>query len=1260
MIVQQLYPGGPSVSVPVHPAEELDVASLIPGESTLSPFDPQFTCILDDRFRPLYHTPQSSNFLPFGEEVFLPEAVVPMVTDEAVTVQVKLDENGVPVHIEPSGPLPPPAPPLMPYGSPLGPPLHGHLPHCQLARPDHTSHAYRSQHYDYNFDPDLERLLEQKIDEELAKSYPDEEEEEPAHQEQKQGKVEHEEEVNSDSQYASMSEGTTSPSGEFSESPSSCPPNTPCASSGELSRSPPDLSQVEGLLPSTSPMEELLPSPSSASTLCASSSSTTLVSLSSSPTNSCILNKESSSVVSTSAVGDLSCEEAGIAPVYHKPHFFTESLDGDNSSEEIVEAEAEGNSDEDSARNSDESSNTVTEAVTSTEGSAEELLSQELVEGQVGLGVSKEEDSRIEGTEDVIEGTLPEDIRETSLVAGEESSEHDLQENVTVLPGYIVVPYLTPYYHPSVALSYPAEPYADPAFYSSGGRKRKKKNGRRRAADHSQVDITMADMLTGEPCTYAPEAFLNSMDPYAYSYAYPYYCPPQQYYYPEEVPVCQEHLMEPADEDGVSNSEDPAEQAIEEKDANNKTEEVVFGDLCETEANEIREILENNSSETECQKEVQYVQDPQNIETIPVADSQTDEILEMVSPNLDTSSVELVPDETIKPVNRLTKRLMELIPEETSSCESLNVNDDCRSIVYQSIEPDLPNNLDQISRIDYNDVNNNEETNLESNEFTESSDYTVSEPNISEEMEDESSMSFIEPVDESSFHIEDVSCLGENDCPAQINISASCHKEILPASHNDSIEELNSVSATVDNRESTVVMNHVESIEDEILHNSASITAVTDDEHIELNLSSCIAQNNESSSCDNIVDNEVESSNDSSELTESICTESESLPPKQNLCNGEIEEQEFDGCAQSMSTLMECEGRQGIADNDNTDENSLDIDSSESSKSTISGEESESIELEASIEENTLQSCIVAATNESVIEESINIDQYESIEFEEISYTSNKLCDDDPIADNSNNECVVVKELDSTQSADIPSTEDEYIDDDISDHSELVVKADVAASSSSFTLTSIASKKLMGNLLGSQDVNHTLLFAKLMRDEECDSISTSSCLNDESLFSSTSSEMLSPGTTRDSTPRLEEIGDEDLKLEPYDPKECCDKYYKIVPEDEDTAKSSLAAGSPATSLSYNSCNGCTSGPKLGQESNGSAVGAKRASVGSECSVCVSSGLGSSLVSTPTTSPRRSRTMGDDDEHATTTIDEAVSSLLLPAGDSSHQQSCRIM
>ena len=58
----------------------------------------------------------------------------------------------------------------------------------------------RSQHYDYNFDPDLERRLEQKIDEELAKSYPDEEEEEPAHQEQKQGKAEHEEEVNSDSQ----------------------------------------------------------------------------------------------------------------------------------------------------------------------------------------------------------------------------------------------------------------------------------------------------------------------------------------------------------------------------------------------------------------------------------------------------------------------------------------------------------------------------------------------------------------------------------------------------------------------------------------------------------------------------------------------------------------------------------------------------------------------------------------------------------------------------------------------------------------------------------------------------------------------------------------------------------------------------------------------------------------------------------------------------------------------------------------------------
>jgi len=87
VVMQQAYPGGPMVSIPVHWTPFID-PSFIPGETALTPLDPAFTHVLD------------SSDLPID-----PIHILPMQHDAQgcpVQVQVKVDANGQPYQIEPS------------------------------------------------------------------------------------------------------------------------------------------------------------------------------------------------------------------------------------------------------------------------------------------------------------------------------------------------------------------------------------------------------------------------------------------------------------------------------------------------------------------------------------------------------------------------------------------------------------------------------------------------------------------------------------------------------------------------------------------------------------------------------------------------------------------------------------------------------------------------------------------------------------------------------------------------------------------------------------------------------------------------------------------------------------------------------------------------------------------------------------------------------------------------------------------------------
>ncbi|RXG70828.1 hypothetical protein Avbf_03667, partial [Armadillidium vulgare] len=87
VVMQQAYPGGPMISIPVHWTQFLD-PGLIPGDTALTPLDPTFTHIIDPKDLPVN-----------------PAHILPVQHDSngcPVTVQVRVNADGQPVEIEPS------------------------------------------------------------------------------------------------------------------------------------------------------------------------------------------------------------------------------------------------------------------------------------------------------------------------------------------------------------------------------------------------------------------------------------------------------------------------------------------------------------------------------------------------------------------------------------------------------------------------------------------------------------------------------------------------------------------------------------------------------------------------------------------------------------------------------------------------------------------------------------------------------------------------------------------------------------------------------------------------------------------------------------------------------------------------------------------------------------------------------------------------------------------------------------------------------
>lgn len=80
VVMQQAYPGGPMITIPVHWTPFIDPV-LIPGETALTPLDPAFTHVIDPKALPID-----------------PVHILPVQHDEAgcpVQVQVRLFRRGL-------------------------------------------------------------------------------------------------------------------------------------------------------------------------------------------------------------------------------------------------------------------------------------------------------------------------------------------------------------------------------------------------------------------------------------------------------------------------------------------------------------------------------------------------------------------------------------------------------------------------------------------------------------------------------------------------------------------------------------------------------------------------------------------------------------------------------------------------------------------------------------------------------------------------------------------------------------------------------------------------------------------------------------------------------------------------------------------------------------------------------------------------------------------------------------------------------------
>ncbi|XP_018027408.1 serine-rich adhesin for platelets [Hyalella azteca] len=724
VIVHRLFPGGPEVAIPVRLTSTLD-PSLIPGETALTPLDPAFTHLLDPFFQPLDASKWSG--VPIdGEDqglpsVVIPDTIIPVQHDPLgcpVTVQVKVDEFGNPLQIEPSS--------LMVQMSTL---QHQH-PSCPMVGfdrgfPLQYAHRYNNDHYRGNsfrdnYDEGLEKRLVRQIDEELAKHYSDDEGEtremevknEDGEEEAKKNAKQTQrldsrdcEETSYDSQYASMSENSslpTSPAGELSDSMTACPPNTP-STSGNVSptnsemvenSTPPPRGSSPIIFPHTSNASSSSVSIASASTFCASSSSSTLVSLSSSPINSGNPSKETSpsnvreiplassfsstetlptvedDAESSAGKETISCQngsgvneylsiaddkselEIGVQPSASSD--FSQNVSKNSScvqdkcqslenvrttrkSEvlfcldncpETCDVSQVSNLEANEANFSAEDSAASTDNVAATQSTtAINDASTAGAENLVGLEhASKEAESYVDAangepindiaavTQDapafanVVTDAVPND-------AGVDGSTVMVDENgvkVTVKQGYVMVPILTPYYDPSVLYGYsmmPSESSIDHSYPNAcGNRKKKKKQNRRRAAEINAGNYSAADMYAGDPYIATADGYLLPMDasqmihypqpglmpciPTMTQYPYPVLhtgaMPPQYPGLVDEGFISVEHtpLLPEPQPTFPDNSAYPAQCCALGQEENPK-----FGPLEETEMQQIKEVL---------------------------------------------------------------------------------------------------------------------------------------------------------------------------------------------------------------------------------------------------------------------------------------------------------------------------------------------------------------------------------------------------------------------------------------------------------------------------------------------------------------------------------------------------------------------------------------------------------------------------------------------------------------------------------------------
>ncbi|KAF2361413.1 hypothetical protein FHG87_007832 [Trinorchestia longiramus] len=674
VIMQQCYPGGPMVAIPVRWASSLD-PTLIPGETALTPLDPAFTHLLDPSFQPLDSSKWTANPSEVDEPglptVVIPDTVIPM----------QHDASGCPVTVQYAS---------MSEGSSLPTSPAGELSDSSTSCPPNTPSTSG------NVSPTSPDIIE-------------------------------------------------SPIPPFRESSPNMFSGTPNASNSSISMS-------------------------SASTLCASSSSSTLVSLSSSPVNSGNPSKEtspssprtefSSTVTVTTVTSDEEPADESTPVKCHKSSTGSENesaIPGENecASEAQIQLSDTDNSIEvavgkrEGTPKLEEHEISGSEVASSSKLNATLVVSENNVEPenvsqQVNVSVKNANpvdelavdtrdgktccetsvefsrstvqvyDNEVTATDNSVISeevpwsgivTNPDDATAHNDVTASAGSSDPMaaddecvmvDENgvkVTVKQGYIMVPILTPYYDPSVLYGYTAAPTEAPLdqSYTSAGssRKKKKKQNKRRAIEMNQSNYMDADLYAGEPYVTTPDGFLLPMDPtqlcqypqpgplympavaqYPFSVLLPGEVPHQ--YQPvadegfvsvEHTPQLPEHAPEPLCSDCVVRNDASESNLATQEDCSK------FGPLEETEKLQIEEILSEEPILSSAEPSVSTSEASVNEtdEKHSIVQGQEDAVHENLADGMTPSKTETKELEDVKAVD---ERMSPSITENTEQNEA--------------------------------------------------------------------------------------------------------------------------------------------------------------------------------------------------------------------------------------------------------------------------------------------------------------------------------------------------------------------------------------------------------------------------------------------------------------------------------------------------------------------------------------------------------------------------------------------------------------